>query len=107
MSVLYPSLSSPCPPGNHKIVCYVRSSISALLISLFVPLLYISHITDIILIFVCPCLTLLSMKISRFIHVAANGIISFFLQLSNIPLYICTTSSLFIHLLMDIDFSKS
>jgi len=31
-------------------------------------------------------LTLLSMIISRFIHVAANGIISFFLWLSNIPL---------------------
>ena len=97
MSVLYPSLSSPCPPGNHKIVCYVRSSISALLISSLVPLLYISHITDIILIFVCPCLTLLSMKISRFIHVAANGIISFFLQLNNILLYILICIPVFIH----------
>ena len=34
------------------------------------------------------CLTSLSMIISRSIHVAANGIISFFLM-SNIPLYIC------------------
>ena len=33
------------------------------------------------------------MIISRSIHVAANGIISFFLWLSNIPLYICATSS--------------
>ena len=35
-----------------------------------------------------------SMIILRSIHVAANGIISFFLWLSNIPLYIGTTSSL-------------
>ena len=38
---------------------------------------------------------------SRSIHGAANGIVSFFLWLNNIPLYICTTSSLFMHLLMD------
>ena len=43
---------------------------------------------------------LLSMIISRSIHVAANGI-SFFLCLSNIPLYKCTTPSLSIHLSMD------
>ena len=34
-------------------------------------------------------------------HVAAHGNISFFLWLSNIPLYACTTRSLSIHLLMD------
>ena len=44
----------------------------------------------------------LSMTISRSIHAAANGIISFFLWPSNIPLYICTTSSLSIPLLMGI-----
>ena len=32
------------------------------------------------------------MTISRFIHVTANGIILFFLWLSNIPLYMCITS---------------
>ena len=37
------------------------------------------------------------MLISSCIHVAANGIISFFLRLSGIPLNICTTS-LSIHL---------
>ena len=37
---------------------------------------------------------LLSMVISRSIHVGANSIISFFLWPSNIPLYVCTTSSL-------------
>ena len=40
------------------------------------------------------------MIISRSIHVAANGIILFFLRLNNIPLYICATSSLCIPLLM-------
>ena len=39
---------------------------------------------------------------SRSIYVAANGIISFFLSLSNIPLYLCTTSSVFIPLLINI-----
>ena len=43
---------------------------------------------------------LLNMIISRSIHVAANGIISFFLWLSNIPVCIYTTSSLSIHLSM-------
>ena len=42
------------------------------------------------------------MIISRSIHVAANGIISFFLWLSNIPLCICTISSLSSPLWMDI-----
>ena len=41
-------------------------------------------------------LTSFSMTISRSIHVAANAIILFFFWLSNIPSYICTTSSLFI-----------
>ena len=36
--------------------------------------------------------TSLSMTLSRSIHVAADGIISFFQWLSNIPLYICATS---------------
>ena len=42
--------------------------------------------------------TSLSMTISRSTHVSANCITSFFLH----PLYICITSSLSIHLLMDI-----
>ena len=52
--------------------------------------------------FVFHCLTSLSTIISRSIHVVANGIISFFLWLSNIPWYICTTFSLPIPLSMDI-----
>ena len=39
------------------------------------------------MIFVFVWLTSLSMIISRFIHVATNGIISFVLWMSNIPLY--------------------
>ena len=46
------------------------------------------------MLFIFLSLTLLSMIISRSISVAANGIILFFLLLSNIPLYICTTSPL-------------
>ena len=47
---------------------------------------------------ICLCLTLPTMIMFRSIHVAANGIISFFLWLSNFPLYICTIFSLFIDL---------
>ena len=47
------------------------------------------------------CLTS-SMTTSRSTHVAANGIISLFLWLSNILLYICTISSLSIPQSMDI-----
>ena len=39
-------------------------------------------------------LTSLSMPLSRSMHVAADGITSFFLWLSNAPLHICTTSPL-------------
>ena len=38
--------------------------------------------------------------ISRSIHVAANGVISFFLWLSSISLYICATSYLAIHAML-------
>ena len=47
---------------------------------------------------------LLSVIISRSIHVATNGIISFFVMLSNIPLYICTASFSFIPLLVDLGY---
>ena len=54
------------------------------------------------IVFVFLCLTSLSMISSRSVHVAANGNISFlFLWLSDGSLYIYTTSSLSIHLLMD------
>ena len=43
---------------------------------------------------------LLSMVISRLIHIAVNGINSSFVWLSTIPLYTYTKYSLSIHLLM-------
>ena len=54
------------------------------------------------MVFVFVFLTSFSKIISRSICVTAGGIISFFLWLSSIPLYICTTSSLATHLSMDI-----
>ena len=38
------------------------------------------------------------MTISRFIHVAVNGIISFFLWLRNIPLYVCMYVCVYIYI---------
>ena len=43
------------------------------------------------------CLTY-SVWVSRSVHISANGTVLFLLWLSNIPLYICITSSLFIPL---------
>ena len=54
------------------------------------------------MVFVFLFLTSLSVINFRSIHVAANGIISFFLMVSNIPLYTWTTSSLSIPLSLDI-----
>ena len=55
---------------------------------LFCKLVHVCHFLD------STRLTSLSMKISRSVHVAASGIISFFFMADSIPLYICTTSSL-------------
>ena len=49
-------------------------------------------------------LTSLSMRVSRSIHIAENGIILSFLQLSSIPLYTCTMCSESIHLSIGICF---
>ena len=54
------------------------------------------------MVFVFLFLTSPNMIISRFIHGAENGIISFCLWLRTIPLYIWDRSSLFIHLSVDI-----
>ena len=50
--------------------CFVKKFISTILIDL--------HTGDMIFVFLC--LTTLSMTVSRSIHIAANGIISFFLM---------------------------
>ena len=53
------------------------------------------------IVFLFLCLTYFSQhNASKSIHIAANGKNLFFFWLSNIPLYIHTTSSLSIHLLM-------
>ena len=44
-----------------------------------------------------------SLSISRYIHVAAHGIISSFLWLSSSPWHTCTSSSFSIPLLMDLE----
>ena len=49
-----------------------------------------------------PSSGIADLHISRSIHVAANGTISFFLWQSTIPLHIWTTSSLSIYLSVDI-----
>ena len=50
--------------------------------------------------FISFWLTSLCMAVSRSIHFSTNHPNNFFLWLSNIPLYMCTTSSLSIHLLI-------
>ena len=52
--------------------------------------------------FVLLCLASLSVITSRSVCVAANSIVLFFLWLSNISSYICTTSCLCIHLSADV-----
>ena len=54
-------------------------------------------------IFVFLFLTSVSFMISWSMHVAVNGTIVFFLRLSNMSLHVCTTSSLSIHLSVDIN----
>ena len=54
------------------------------------------------MIFLLLCLTSFSMTVSGSLHVATNGIISFSLMFEYSPLYICSASSLFNPLLMDI-----
>ena len=52
---------------------------------------------------ICLSLTSLRVRMSRCIHVAANGIFSFFLWLSDITLHACTPPSLSIPLLMGVE----
>ena len=80
-------LSFPFPFlfGNHKFVSYVCESVSILYISLFVSFFKIPGISNIVW-FAFLWLTSLHMTIPRPIRVATNGIISFFLSLSSIPL---------------------
>ena len=101
LSVLYvvaciPQSQTPNPPLPHLFSpratprpFSVSEPLSVSLVFICV-MFYTPHVSDVV-----RCLSIfltsLSMITSRFIHVAANGII---LRLSNIPLYICTTSSI-------------
>ena len=85
-------LSSPSPPallllpfGDHRCFLYVCESfcfINKFFCTFFLDFVWYHDI--------CLSLTSLSMIISRSIHTAANGTISFFLWLINIPLNIMT-----------------
>ena len=81
------------PPSNPSAlatsVFCISESVFLLQISSFVSY-FRFHIRDIIFVL------LHLMIVSRSIHVVANGNISSFLQLSSTPLFICTTSYLFI-----------
>ena len=95
-----PNLSlPPLPPGNH--VCSLHLWLYFYFVNRFICTIFLdSTYKRYHMVFVFLWLISLSMTISRSIPVAANGIILFFLWLSNIPLYICTTSSLSIPLLI-------
>jgi len=116
------STSHLLTPNSHSISLsflsrpWQQQSLFSMSVSLFsfcrwVPLYNILYSTYkwYCVVFVFLFLTPLSIIISGSIHVAANGIISFFLWLSSIPLCIrftslciCTTCSSFIYLLMNI-----
>ena len=88
-----------CPP----FVLCICISFPALQISSSIPFFYISHIY--VLIYnICFSLSDLYfiLYMSRSIYNSTNDLILFLLWLSNTPLYMCTTSSLSIHLLMEI-----
>ena len=93
----------PCPFVNHKSILYVCESVSVSWITSSVS--YFRVYVSVILYGICRSLSdlnLLSMIISRSIHIATNGLCSFFLWLNSIPLYICITSSFSIHVSMEI-----
>ena len=75
----------PSPLCNHKFVFYASESLSVLCIHLFCILVQISHKVIQYLSFSVGLISL-SRIFSRSIYVAANGTISFFLWLNNIPL---------------------
>ena len=95
---------APLPPPAH-----LATTILVFMSLILFPLhrwVHLSHILDsackwyyMILVFLF--LTSLRTIISSYSHVATNGVISFFLWLSNFPSYVSATSSLSSPLLMD------
>ena len=88
------TLSSNSPPLRQPSVCSLHLWVCSCLVSLFCSLDYTYKLNYMAFIF----LWLISLSIIPFscIHVVANGKISLFLCLSNIPLCICTTTIIFI-----------
>ena len=85
------------PPPNYFTYCNYKIDFEICLFLFFLNKLFLSLLLNSTykwyhMMFVCLWLISLSMITSRSTHVAANGIISCFLWLSNIPLCICTTS---------------
>ena len=91
------------PPRVLKSILCVYIFFPALPLGLSVPFfffldsLYMCQHT----VFVFLFLTYFTLYDKLQVHLTANNSISFLLRLSNIPLYICATSSLSIHLAMD------
>ena len=74
-------------PCNHKFIFYIFNSFC--FVDKFIRTLFLDSTSKwYYILFIFTWLTSLSMIISRSLHFAANGIISFFLWLSNIPLWI-------------------
>ena len=83
---------SPLGPGNHPSTFY-----------LWTRLLEVPHINGIMqYLSFCVWILLLSIMSSSFIHVVANGRISFLFKLNNIPLHVYTEVFLVIHPLISI-----
>ena len=100
-SILLPFSGRPpnlLPSGNHQFLLCICESASASSLHLFCSLDSTCKWNCMVSVF--PCLSLLSIIPPRSIHVIRNGKVLFFLWLNNIPLYICTTTFVFTHLLM-------
>ena len=96
------SLALIFPSGNHKF-CFLHLWLYLWFVNKFICTFLRFHMQ--VISSICLSLSYLlrtAWSSLGLIHVAANGITSVFLWLGNIPLYMCTISSLSIHLLMDI-----
>ena len=94
--------ASPSPNSVLKSFLYICIFISCpatrFISTIFLDSMYIRQHT----VFVFLLLTSLCRQTLMSIHLTTNNSIPFLFMLSNIPLYICATSSLSIHLSMDI-----
>ena len=93
LDLFYPH---PFPSGSHQNVLGTYETVPVWLFGFLDSTCKWNHMA-----FVLLCLTYFTQHnpLSRSIHVVADGKVSFFFWLSNIPLYMCTTS-VSIHLLL-------